>query len=266
MEKEKKKSFIVLRIILYLILFIVAAAATYYTVMSMISTSRAVSAINEKYSFKQIEKTTIDERLFSDSSFVSLEKKKAFFQSRLTMANTDSIGLTLNLVDSLACLEINGVIVHKVKISEIRESSLFRKANPFAVATMLSSPLTIESSVATIKKVPLLVKMAPKDTSEYKPDVIPDTSDFEPVNYILEMNNGIRIFFYQEEHKKSSDVQDQMLFDLKDRLRRTKDALRKVKKFEVPDYYPYIKIKLPKADAKIIYRALPVKGLITIYR
>jgi len=33
-----------------------------------------------------------------------------------------------------------------------------------------------------------MIKMAPKDTSEYKPDIMPDTSITEPVNYILEMN------------------------------------------------------------------------------
>lgn len=266
MEKEKKKSSIVLRIFLFLILFIVISFATYYTVMSLLSTSRAISDINEKYSFKQTEKETIDERLFSDSSFVSLQKDKAFFQSRLTMASTDSIGLTLNLEDSLACLEINGVVVHKTKISYKEESKAFNKANTFAVASMFSSPLTIVHTYSTIKRVPLLIKMAPKDTSEYKPDITPDTSAYEPVNYILEMDNGIRIFVYQEENKKSSDLYDQIYFDLTDRLRNTLETLKMVKHFKVPEYHPYIKIKLPKADAKIIYRALPAKGLITVYR
>ncbi len=63
---------------------------------------------------------------------------------------------------------------------------------------MLSSPMTIVNDIATIKKEPLMIKMAPKDTSEFKPDIIPDTSDYEPVNYILEMDNGIRIFVYQD--------------------------------------------------------------------
>ena len=47
--------------------------------------------------------------------------------------------------------------------------------------------------------------MAPKDTSEYKPDIMPDTSITEPVNYILEMTNGTRIYVYQEEDEKPSD-------------------------------------------------------------
>ena len=54
-------------------------------------------------------------------------------------------------------------------------------------------------SYATIEKEPIMIKMAPKDTSEYKPDIMPDTSVIEPVNYILEMTNGTRIYVYQEE-------------------------------------------------------------------
>ena len=57
---------------------------------------------------------------------------------------------------------------------------------------LLSSPMNIVSDLATIRKEPLMIKMAPKDTSEFKPDIIPDTSDYEPVNYILEMDNGIQ--------------------------------------------------------------------------
>jgi len=77
---------------------------------------------------------------------------------------------------------------------------------------MLSTPFTILHAYATIKKDPVMIKMAPKDTSEYKPDVMPDTSITEPVNYILEMNRGIRIYVYQEENMKFSDRINQLSF------------------------------------------------------
>jgi len=266
MENNNKKSFKVLRIILLLASFVILALAIYYIVMSLLGTKRTIADINEKYSYKQIEKTTIDERLFSDSAFVSLQKVKAFYQSRLTMASTDSIGLTIDLADSIACLEINGVVIHQVKISEMIESVVFSKANSYAVATMLSTPLTIVNKYSTIKREPLMIKMAPKDTSEYEPDVIPDTSNFEPVNYILEMDNGVRIFVYQEERKKMSDLKEQTLFDLRDRLRNTKSSIDSIKKNSIPKYHPFIKIRLPKADAKIIYRALPEKGQVVVFR
>lgn len=265
MEIERNKTPFVIRLILYCLVSIVLAFMLYYTVMSLISTSRKISEINDNYSFNQIEKTTIDEKFFTDSTFIETQKLKAFIQSRVAMAITDSIGLTLNLKDSIASLEINGVVVHKAKISFQRICKAFNKANSFAVASMLSSPLNIVKDTSTIKKIPLMVKMAPKDTSEFKPDAIPDTSSFEPVNYILEMNNGIRIFVYQQEDAKFKDVYNQILFDITDRVKSSLMALRKMADFEVPEYRLYIKIKMPKDDAKIIYRAVPRKGQVTVF-
>ena len=264
MGNNNKKISLAIRIPLWIIAFIAVAFILYFTIMSLISTSRKISEINDSYSFKQIEKTSIDEKFFTDSAFVELQKEKAYTQSRIAMAETDSIGLTLNLRDSLALLEINGVVVHKTKISFQRICKAFNKANSYAVASMLSSPLNIAKDIATIKKMPLTVRMAPKDTSEYVP-FIPDTSVNDPVNYILEMNNGIRIFVYQQELGESKDLYNQILFDITDRIQNTIVALRKMADFEVPEYRLYIKIRMPKADAKIIYRAVPRKGQITVF-
>lgn len=264
MTKTKKRISLAIRIPFFILIGLIFSAIVYITVMSLISTSRKISEINESYSYKQVEKTSIDEKFFTDSTFVEMQKEKAFTMSRVAMAESDSIGMTLNLKDSLAMLEIKGVVVHKVKISSMRICKAFNKANSYAVSSMLSSPLKIVKDTATIKKVPLTVRVAPKDTSEYVP-YIPDTSVSEPVNYILEMNNGIRIFVYQEEKGKSSDVYSQFLFDVADRKKNTLHAFEKMMRFEVPEYRLYIKIRMPKSDAKIIYRAIPRNGLITVF-
>jgi hypothetical protein len=104
----------------------------------------------------------------------------------------------------------------------------------------------------TIKKEPVLIKWT-QDTSEYKPDIMPDTSIAEPVDYILEMTNGTRIFVYQEEELQPVDRLTLFKFDLNDRLRQTLVSLKSVAVFKVPDYHPFIKIRLPRSDAKIIY-------------
>ena len=119
------------------------------------------------------------------------------------MAETDSIYLTINLADSSMNLEISGVVVHMAKMSSFKASRILTNGNENIISSMLSTPLTISSDFATIKKEPVMIKMAPKDTSEYKPDIMPDTSITEPVNYILEMTNGTRIFVYQEEDEKA---------------------------------------------------------------
>jgi hypothetical protein len=150
-------------------------------------------------------------------------------------------------------------------MSSVKISSILSGANDNAVLSMLSAPLTIVSSLATIKKEPVMLKIAPKDTSEYKPDIVPDTTLTDHVNYILEMNQGIRIYVYQEEHAKFKDKMDQFLFDFKDRMRDTWSAVKSVAVFKVPVYHPYIKMKLPRSDAKIIYRAIPKNGQIAVF-
>ena len=110
-----------------------------------------------------------------------------------------------------------------------------------------------------------MLKMAPKDTSEYKPDIMPDTSIAEPVNYILELNRGIRIYVYQEEKTKFVDRMNQFKFDLKDRLTDTWSSLKSISVLKVPEYHPFIRIKLPRTDAKIIYRAIPKNGQIAVF-
>ena len=109
------------------------------------------------------------------------------------------------------------------------------------------------------------MKIAPKDTSEFQPDAIPDTAFYEPVNYIFETDRGIKIIVYQSEEIKQGDSKDRFMFDLRHRLTKTLADMRDILAFKVPEYQPYIKIKIPSAEAKIIYRAIPVHGQIAIY-
>jgi hypothetical protein len=181
------------------------------------------------------------------------------------MSESDSIYLTLNLADSTANIEICGVVVHKSKMKSFKISKILSSGNGNAILSMLATPFTISNALATIKKEPVMIKMAPKDTSEYKPDIMPDTSITEPVDYILEMKDGIRIYVYQEENVKFNDRMSLFTFDIKDRLRDTWSALKSVAVFKVPEYHPFIKIRLPRTDAKIIYRAIPKNGQIAVF-
>jgi hypothetical protein len=253
------------KIILIMLISILSVFIIYYSIMSMLSPVRKMEEIKKEFGVKVNDKNGIDRQVVNDSSYLKLLKAKAFLQSRILLAESDSIYLTLNLEDSTANIEISGVVVHKSKMRSFKSSKILMTGNKNAILTMLSTPFTILHSIATIKKEPVMIKMAPKDTSEYKPDVMPDTSITEPVNYILEMNRGIRIYVYQEENVKFSDRIDQIRFDLYDRLRDTWSALKRVAVFKVPEYHPFIKIKLPRTDAKIIYRAIPKNGQIAVF-
>jgi hypothetical protein len=253
------------KITFIVLISIISAFIIYYSIMSMISPVRKLEEIKNEFGAKTADKNGVDQRILMDSTYLKLLKEKAFLQSRIAMAQTDSIYLTLNLADSTANIEISGVVVHKAKMKSVNTSKILVKGNENAILSMLSTPYTISHDYATIKKEPVMIKMAPKDTSEYKPDIMPDTSITEPVNYILEMHDGFRIYVYQAENVKFNDRISQFSFDLKDRIRDTWSALKNVAAFKVPEYHPFIKIRLPRTDAKIIYRAIPKKGQIAVF-
>ncbi len=255
---RKKLPFIILMIVtgLYMI---------YHLIMALSAPSNKLNDIRTSYGFVQNKKNPLDERILSDSAYLALLREKAYYQSRVTMAATDSIYMTINLADSTANLEISGVVVHTADIKKKKISRILTR-NEYSVLNMFSSPFVIAGDISTIKKEPLMIKMAPKDTSEYQPDIIPDTADYEPVNFILKMENGVKIYIYQDEKLKPGDNFHRFMFDLRDRLRTTLSAIIRTITFKVPEYNPYIRIRLPRADAKRIYRALPYHGQVGVYR
>jgi hypothetical protein len=265
METEINKKTSGGKIALIIIGVIVLAVIVYYSVMMVLSPVRKLTEI--KNEFAAIEEKAIagNQQIKTDSAYLSLLKEKAFLQSRIVMAESDSIYLTISLADSTVRLEICGVMVHSAKMSDLSVSSIIAKGNENIILPLLSKPFTISSSIATIQKEPVMIKIAPKDTTEYKPDAMPDTSLTQTVCYILEMTNGTRIYVYQEEKDKPGDAKNLFAFDFNDRLRNTWLAVKNVAHFKVPEYHPYIKMKIPRDDAKIIYRAIPRHGQVGIY-
>jgi hypothetical protein len=265
METEKKAGTSGGKRFLIFLTIVFSAFAIYYSVMSMIGTARKLEEYKKDFETIESETNKFDENLFSDSTYLRLLKERSFLQSKVAMAKTDSIYLTIVLPDSTANLEISGVVVHKAKISSIHFSKFLQAENGNIILTLLSSPFNISNTYSTIRKEPLMIKIAPKDTSEYIPDIMPDTSIVEPVNYILEMTNGTRLYVYQEEHDKMSYRMNIFRFDLKYRLLDIWNSLKSIAFLKAPEYHPYIKIKLSRADAKIIYRALPKNGQLAIF-
>lgn len=258
MEKENRKSSNVFLIITSII---IVGFLVYYTVMLSLSPEKWLNEVKNEKSAKADE---ISEKISSDSAYLGRLREKSFLQSRTTLAQQDSIYLVIDLSKGISSLEISGVTIYKAKIHDYQISGILRDGDRDFLYNLFSSPLTIQKANATIRKEPLMIKIAPKDTSEYQPDIIPDTSLTEPVNYILEMNNKIRIYVMQEENISKSDKRSNFEFDLRDRLRFSMNNLKDAMKFKVPEYYPYIKIRIPKADARIIYRAIPRNGQVAI--
>jgi hypothetical protein len=80
------------------------------------------------------------------------------------------------------------------------------------------------------------------------------------------MENGIRLYVYQDVGENAGNKLSLFLFDLNDRLKNIRDNLKCIIKLKIPEYHPSIRIRMAKADAKIIYRALPKHGQVAVYR
>lgn len=266
MENTEKKELTRGKITVILVGSFVVLFLVYYSIMLAMSPAKKRNELEAKFGLAEIGKDKIDPRFYSDSAFLRLCKEKTFYQSRILMAESDSLYITFNLTDSTANLELCGVQLHKAKMKDLKISRILTRGDNYAIYSFLSSPMTIESDISTIKKEPIMIKMAPKDTSEYVPDIAPDTSDVEPVNYIFNMDNGIKIYVYQIDDTITSDKHKLFFFDLNDRFRYAMSCLKRVVTFKVPDYHPFIKIRLPKADAKILYRSVPRHGQIAVFR
>ncbi len=238
----------------------------YYAVMTMLAPVKKYNSLKDEYGFKQDDKNKINDTIFTDSTYLALFRETSFLKARTAMAETDSICLAMNLADSAVTLEISGVAVARTKLIRISSSKMFHDRNAYFISSMLSKPFLIQRNIASIPKEPLMIKMAPKDTSEYEPDIMPDTADYEPVNYIMEMDNGTVIYVYQEEKLNHGDGLHLFFFDLRYRIHDAWRTMKSVFKFRVPEYHPFIKVRLPRADAKIIFRALPEHGQIAVYR
>lgn len=265
METEENKGLNIIKTSSLLIITIVVALVVYYTVMLSLAPGKKMKELRAGYEDNSKEKSELVQAALADSHYVTLLRKKAFLQSKIAMAESDSIYLILNFADSTANLEIAGVVVHEVKMKEFEISSILTRGNQNVINKLLSTPLTIESAFATIAKEPVMIKMAPKDTSEYKPDIMPDTAATEPVFYKLNLSGGIQLFVYQQEKDLPADSKAFRKFDVDERKKRTKEALGQVASFKVPDYTPFIRLELPRKDARIIYRALPRKGQVAVW-
>jgi hypothetical protein len=257
MNWEKHKLYIITAIALGVLII-------FYLMKSVSAVSSTVRTFDDAY-FASLEQKAGDTiNLCAIPGYIDMIRDKAFLSSQVKMADSDSIGLLINIRDSVIQLLIKGLPIRTVRIEDYDVSPFFQRANQEAVYSMLSTPLTITGMQSTFLKDPVNVKIAPKDTSLAKIDAKPDTTDYEAVFFTLETDRNVRFYFEQQEDTVGADRRARFFFDLKDRSRSATATMKAVASFRTPPYVPYIKIWIPKAEAKIVYRAIPREGLIVL--
>ncbi len=251
------------RIVLSVLVFF-SAIFVYYLVMSAYSAHRWVKDINAKYT--EQSKNDIDQRMENDQKYLSLQNNIAFLKAQLVMAKTDSIGMIINLPDSTVALDISGVDVSVARIHRINLSRSLYAIDRKALARMLSKPLQITHSIATIEKEPIIDKKAPRDTTEANlPELIPEVTKGEPVFFELILDNGFKIKVIQNETSTGKERFGRIAFSLSRALSRTWKDIKSLFVFKVPEYSPEILLMLSASDARAIYRAVPERGKVCVF-
>jgi len=236
-----------------------------YLGFSLVAPIKMTNQLNRLGTDSQQEIPDAYSQLNEHPEFFIMNKNKAFRESRLIMTKSDSIGLLVNLPDSIIAVEIKGITLHTAKIKSYKVGRLFRALETQAYMNLFSSPLRIELHNATILKEPVIIKKAPKDTIEAERLlVLPDTLQKKPAYIVFTLNNGFRLFIEQDKAGSFKTFKTKIAFRAGNQLKQAGESFLYMLRFRIPPYNPAVRIHVARDDAAAIYRALPENALVTI--
>jgi hypothetical protein len=249
------------RISLFILGFIVVAFVVYALVLTWRMPVHEIKRLNRVYADTSLSS---QEQIMYYGDIFDLRKEESFLRSRLKMAGGDSIGLTLDMDDSLLMLELEGVVIHQAKVHDIKKSPVFEHMDRSAFIRLFGTPFRVDSCRATIVKEPIVVQKAPADSIEAaKQMTIRDTIPPPPASYQLYLDKDILLIIIQSDaiDKKNEIYRRFVKTNLH---RRVGSILHDLIRFQVPDYRPWIMVFVKQDDAITTYRAIPYHSLVTI--
>jgi hypothetical protein len=193
----------------------------------------------------------------------SLKTDEMFLQTQLKLSKFDSINLAIDLIDSLAILQIGGVKMRECKIHDYhvnRTVQQLKRSGTFY--SWLATPFLSQTDWSTIPKAPIKVKRAPKDTVEANKNI--DTSKVileKPDTFVtIQYDKGLVVEIRQQQWPTLIGSVKKLFYNLRLKVDEVRITLAAVQHPELPAHPIRIKIELQKNDVKAIYRALPRKS------
>jgi hypothetical protein len=257
---EKKRSGV--KYIVLIIVLSVLALTSIYTYLS-------VSSVRDRMKVAQ-DRAEGSPQI--NSSLLPQLKEKAWIESRLKMADGDSIGLSIDLEQHRIQLELKGVVILSSKIRDCSISGFFRKMDGNVYFNTFGTPLTIQQFKSSIAKNPLKVVEAPKDTiaaqaaadeaAKKEKEALKNENVFWTVNLNRGFDLDIQGIDSVAEAQKKYEFGKG--FEFERNLKNITNSFQHILRFTKPSYTPEILISIPENEAKAILRALPSKALVTI--
>ena len=189
-----------------------------------------------------------------------LRKTEVLLHSRLTLANEDSMYMVLDLVNNTASLEMKGISLHECHILQSKVSNSIKMYHTESLLNWMSEPFVVRRAEATIPKIEYVEKIAPKDSIEAnKVPVEPASAKHGDVYIVMDFDRNLRLVISQSEEP---DAEGKSLINAMRRKYQESEVRRSLQsllKFNREPVMPQITIVIPKTDATIFYKALPVR-------
>jgi len=251
-----------------LVIVVVSPAIAAFVFLVALPAGR-LSQRHQPLSQTSVERPTTPARADSttrqrDAQLSGLRRDEAFWNARVELAKQETIGLAVDLVDSIASLDIRGVPVRNCKIRRIEISNAIRRLQDRGdFRGRISKPLVVRAEEATLPKEPIRVTEAPKDTIEaMKAAAKPLPSEEVDVFFTLYFDGNLALAVRQFEKPSSRGFRRNALLRLKENLRQAKKAVFAIVHSQVPQHEMRVEVAVSREDAKAIYRALgPKAGL-----
>lgn len=199
------------------------------------------------------------------SDEIALINRKAFLDAQLAMSTSDSIGLIVNLKDSLVQLQMKGVTLRQVKFSKAEMPRFFRGISTKAYATRFSKPFKISEIEGTIEKNPMIYRKVPKDTLEAAQSQLTiDTTKTEFVEWHLMLDSTLIISVVQSDPYDGLLNWDRIKYKMRRHFKTLATMNRKLFRLQKPSALPEITAYIPANEAKSFFRALPPNGQVVV--
>jgi hypothetical protein len=199
-----------------------------------------------------------NDQLSDIQKIIRKENERAFEQTRLSLAEKDSIYMILDVPDSLLLLEIKGVTVKKTPIVMLEVSNRFSLISHENLLPWISQPFTLERELSTIPKSPIVVKQAPKDTIEAaKMSSKPAPPDSTNVFFTLYFDRNLVLEIEQSEPPEKGATEKVETYRKIKRKESTRSVFQMLRNPQQSDQPMLVKIVISEPEARAIYRAVP---------
>jgi len=189
-----------------------------------------------------------------------LRKREVLLHSRLELASEDSMYLVLDLINNTAILEMKGIMLHESKILESSVSNSIKMYHTEALLNWMAEPFMLKYAASTIPKIEYVEKIAPKDTIEAnKIAVEPAAAKLGDVYIVMDFDRNLRLVISQSEKPDEDGKKIITAMRRKYQEVEVRRSIQSLVKFNRQPAMPQISIVIPKSDATIFYKALPVR-------